>query len=81
MHLDGKEFVRRYLLHILPKGRILVRHYGFLANRCRVAKLAQIREVLEQDEAITESTVGHGSSVRELGKVLRQRLEIDRQWR
>jgi hypothetical protein len=61
MHLDGEEFVRRYLLHILPKGLMRVRHYGFLANRCRVAKLAQIREVLEQDEAVIESGMAHGN--------------------
>lgn len=44
--LDGKEFVRRFLLHILPKGLMRVRHYGFLANRCRRRRLAQIRQAL-----------------------------------
>jgi hypothetical protein len=32
LHLDGEEFVRRYLLHPLPKGFTRVRHYGFLAG-------------------------------------------------
>jgi len=46
MRLEGEEFVRRFLLHILPKGLMRVRHYGFLANRCRKAKLARIRSAL-----------------------------------
>ncbi|PMR72533.1 hypothetical protein C1H69_21330 [Billgrantia endophytica] len=44
--LDGGEFVRRFLLHVLPKGLMRVRHYGFLANRCRRRRLAQIRQAL-----------------------------------
>ena len=48
MHLPGEELIRRFLLHVLPKGLMRIRHYGFLANRCRKAKLAQIREVLGQ---------------------------------
>ena len=46
MRLEGEEFVRRYLLHILPEGFMRIRHYGFLANRCRERKLAVIREAL-----------------------------------
>ncbi len=45
--LDGGEFVRRFLLHVLPKGLMRVRHYGFLANRCRRDKLARIRAALD----------------------------------
>ena len=48
MTLEGEEFVRRFLLHVLPKGLMRIRHYGFLANRCRKAKLAQIRTALAQ---------------------------------
>ena len=46
MWLDGAELIRRFLLHVLPKGLMRVRHYGFLANRCRVERLAQIRQAL-----------------------------------
>jgi len=46
MVLSGEEFVRRFLLHILPKGLMRVRHYGFLANRCRQVRLQQIRRAL-----------------------------------
>jgi len=48
MRLSGTEFIRRFLLHVLPKGFMRLRHYGFLANRCRAEKLAQIRAVLAQ---------------------------------
>lgn len=46
--LAGEEFVRRYLLHVLPKGFMRIRHFGFLANRHRRAKLAAIRAALAQ---------------------------------
>lgn len=46
MALDGAEFIRRYLQHILPKGLMRIRHYGFLANRCRQRALDQIRVAL-----------------------------------
>ncbi|WP_063464932.1 transposase [Ectothiorhodospira sp. BSL-9] len=51
MVLAGEEFVRRFLQHILPKGLMRVRHYGFLANRCRRQKLEQIRVALRQEGA------------------------------
>ncbi|MCL1058846.1 IS91 family transposase [Shewanella gelidimarina] len=43
MQLEGEEFVRRYLLHVLPKGVMRVRHFGFLANACKRNKLEQIK--------------------------------------
>ena len=43
MALEGEELIRRFLLHILPKGFMRIRHYGFLANRCRQQKLEQVR--------------------------------------
>jgi len=44
--LQAGELLRRFLLHVLPKGLMRVRHYGLLANRCRVQRLAQIRKLL-----------------------------------
>jgi hypothetical protein len=49
MRLSGAEFIRRFLLHVLPKGLMRLRHYGFLANRCRAEKLNCIRAALAQD--------------------------------
>ena len=56
MQLSGEEFIRRFLLHVLPKGFMRIRHFGFLANRCRAAKLKQIRIALEQEEENDETT-------------------------
>jgi len=46
MTLRGEELIRRFLLHVLPKGFMRVRHFGFLANRCRARRLVQIRAAL-----------------------------------
>lgn len=46
MQLECDEFIRRFLQHVLPDGFMRIRHYGFLANRCRRQRLAQIRTAL-----------------------------------
>jgi len=48
MTLGAEEFIRRFLLHVLPRGFMRIRHYGLLANRCRANKLTQCRLVLAQ---------------------------------
>src|SRR6202008_2267612 len=35
MTLAAEEFIRRFLLHVLPKGLMRIRHYGWMANHCR----------------------------------------------
>jgi hypothetical protein len=45
MTLDAVEFIRRFLLHILPSGFVRIRQYGFLANRARGEKLALCRKL------------------------------------
>ena len=47
MTLAADEFIRRFLLHTLPDGFHRIRHYGFLANGHRVAKLALCRRLLD----------------------------------
>ena len=47
MTLDANEFMRRFLMHVLPKGFRRIRHFGFLANACCVQKLARIRAALD----------------------------------
>ncbi len=47
MTLDADEFIRRFLLHTLPDGFHRIRHYGFLANGHRAAKLALCRKLLD----------------------------------
>ena len=46
MCLKATEFLRRFLLHVLPKGFMRIRHYGLLANRCKAAKLQRARSAL-----------------------------------
>ncbi|MFC3391020.1 IS91 family transposase [Aidingimonas halophila] len=60
--LAGEEFVRRFLLHVLPKGLMRVRHYGFLANRCRRRRLAQIRQALAVIDATADADTAAGDS-------------------
>jgi hypothetical protein len=47
MTLDAGEFMRRFLLHVLPTGFHRIRHYGLLANGTRQARLALARQLLE----------------------------------
>jgi len=47
MTLDAVEFIRRFLLHILPTGFVKIRHFGFLASRNRAAALALCRQHLQ----------------------------------
>lgn len=53
MTLTGVEFLRRFLLHLLPKNFVRIRHFGLLANRVRKAKLARCRELLAAPEPPT----------------------------
>lgn len=46
MPLPAAEFIRRFLLHVLPAGFQRIRYYGFLSNRYRQQKLAQCRQLL-----------------------------------
>ncbi len=57
MQLDAHEFIRRFLLHVLPRGLQRIRHYGLLGNRWRVTRLAECRRLLgasAQSEAPAE---------------------------
>jgi hypothetical protein len=57
MTLEAVEFIRRFLLHVLPSGFVHIRHFGFLANRKRKASLALCRSLLP-----TRQTVAEGGS-------------------
>ena len=46
MCLEAVEFIRRFLLHVLPKGFVRIRHYGLLSNRSRKEKLRLCRRLL-----------------------------------
>jgi hypothetical protein len=46
MTVSADEFLRRFLLHVLPKGLVRIRHFGFFANRRRENSLARCRALL-----------------------------------
>jgi Putative transposase len=46
MRVTASEFIRRFLLHVLPRGFQRIRYYGFLGNRARRQKVAQCRKLL-----------------------------------
>jgi Putative transposase len=46
MTLDTHEFIRRFLMHVLPQGFHRIRYYGWLTSQTRVKKIARIRELL-----------------------------------
>src|SRR5262249_12943612 len=52
MNLSASEFVRRFLLHVLPSGLVRIRHYGILSNRHRHEDLALCRELLTGGKAV-----------------------------
>ena len=57
MTLAAEEFIRRFLLHVVPDGFVRIRHFGFLANRTRRAKLARCRALLAPPPAPATSAI------------------------
>jgi hypothetical protein len=58
MTLGTDEFIRRFLLHVLPRGFHRIRHYGLLAGSARKAGLALARELLDVAEPPDDGTSG-----------------------
>ena len=56
MTLSVDEFIRRFLIHILPDQFHRIRHYGFLANAVRAEQLAQVRRALQIPSLEKEAT-------------------------
>ena len=52
--LEAQEFIRRFLLHVLPDGFMRIRHFGFLANRAKKHALPQCRNLLGLSVALPE---------------------------
>ena len=52
--LDAHEFIRRFLLHVLPDGFMRVRHFGYLANRAKKLALPQCRKLLGLNPALPQ---------------------------
>lgn len=72
MTLDATEFIRRFLLHVFPRGFVRIRYYGFLANRRRKANLDLCRALMGNPPPVAVDTRalaadGDDESGRELG--------------
>lgn len=80
MTLEATEFMRRFLLHVLPSGFVKIRYYGFLSNRVRLAKLTEARQLLgaggqpaaEADEGTTGSNAVGDESTYERCPICKQ---------
>jgi hypothetical protein len=79
MSLDAIEFIRRFLLHVLPSGLVRIRHFGFLANRVRKQKLLQCRALLaasqppiplDSDDSTTSVEDPHGCPICKRGRLV-----------
>jgi hypothetical protein len=56
MTLHVKEFMRRFLLHVLPKGFVRIRHFGLLGSRSKAQKLRTLRALLGVKEVVKVAT-------------------------
>jgi hypothetical protein len=56
MKLTACEFLRRFFLHVLPRGFVRIRHYGLLANRFRKQNLALARQLLAEPQKLENPT-------------------------
>ena len=77
MTLTADEFIRRFLIHVLPSGFQRIRYYGFLCNRRRQDKLARCRQLLGMANVVPPAASGPSGDYRDVyedltGKSLRQ---------
>jgi hypothetical protein len=56
MTLPTSEFIRRFLIHVLPGGFHRIRHYGLFANTARVKNIARARELLAVSKSIGDTS-------------------------
>jgi len=56
MTLVATEFLRRFFLHVLPRGFVRIRHFGFLVNRSRASSLVLCRELLASNSSASAET-------------------------
>ena len=68
MTLSSDEFLRRFLLHALPKGFVRIRHYGILAGRNRRAKLNRCRALFDLPPQQSKTRLSNLELLRELSE-------------
>jgi hypothetical protein len=57
MTVSAEEFLRRFLVHVLPKGLVRIRHFGFFANRRRSRMLLRCRALLGANDCATDPEI------------------------
>ena len=62
MTLGADEFIRRFLLHVLPKGFHRIRHYGLLASASCKANIARARELMAAPMPLAEPPAAHDTA-------------------
>ena len=62
MTLDAAEFIRRFLLHVLPRGFHRIRHYGFLASPKRAAAIDRLRDLIAAGDGTPQPFPDVGAS-------------------
>jgi Putative transposase/Transposase zinc-binding domain len=72
MTLDADEFIRRFLLHVLPSGFHRIRHYGLFAGTVRARNIERVRQILAAPEASPERSRNTADSEAERLSPLRQ---------
>ena len=63
MTLTAHEFLRRFMLHVLPRGFVRIRSFGFLANRVRDKQLVLCRQLLSVTEPAAATSSGEPASL------------------
>jgi predicted Zn-ribbon and HTH transcriptional regulator len=56
MNLAVDEFIRRFLLHVLPPGFMKIRYFGFLANNCKKRVIPLLRQLIDPNTKLPEKT-------------------------
>jgi len=72
MTLDAAEFIRRFLLHVLPSGFHRIRHYGLIAGALRARNIERARQLLAAAEASTERSRNEADSEAETASPARR---------
>jgi len=70
MTISAEEFIRRFLLHVIPGSYKRIRHFGFLANRCKKRELRKCQELLglrPESPQISEEETLHEKILRLIG--------------
>jgi hypothetical protein len=70
MTLAYHEFMRRFLLHVLPHKFVKIRHYGFLSNRFRSSKVALCRKLIAKQGGLVLNVLPRLDKVRLLEKLI-----------